>query len=238
MVIRVLHTLLSKLLLTFVLLLFSPLLIVFLLLPKKWITRNRLFFCIIHAFYWSVIKCSFLPITFKGLENIPKKAAIFAANHQSSLDIPLIGYLLKSHPHVWLAKKELEESFFIRFLLPLLAITVDISSPLTGMRTLISAIKLANGDNGKHIMIFPEGGRFTDAKVHDFFSGFVILAKKTGRAVVPVKIIDAYKVYPPDAFLVQYHPIKVVVGKPFILLPDESDEAFKTRVYEWFVNQT
>jgi len=86
-------------------------------------------------------------------------------------------------------------------------------------------------------MIFPEGGRYTDGTVHDFYGGFVILAKKTGRPVVPVRIFGVHKVYPPDTFWVQKYPITVVVGKPFVYQEGDTDQAFKDRVYQWFIEQ-
>ena len=51
-------------------------------------------------------------------------------------------------------------------------------------------------------------------------------------------IAGANKVYPPDTFLVHYYPVKVVVGKPFVLQENETDEEFKQRVYQWFLDQS
>lgn len=189
-----------------------------------------------HVFYWLIIKCSFIPITFHGLENAPKEPSIIVSNHQSSLDIPLIGYTLKAYPHIWLAVAYLMTSPVLRFILPLLAILVDTSSPLRGMRSLNQAIKHI-ASNNRHVIIFPEGSRYVDAMVHEFFSGFVILARRTGRPVVPVRIFGAYKVYPPNSFLVQYHPIHVVVGKPMRMQEGEEIDAFKQRVRAWFLKQ-
>jgi 1-acyl-sn-glycerol-3-phosphate acyltransferase len=104
---------------------------------------------------------------------------------------------------------------------------------------MLSLRKIINLVNNHHrnLMIFPEGSRYTDGKIHDFFGGFVMLAKKIGRPVVPVCICGVNKVYPPESLLVYWHPITVVVGTPFVIQPDESDEQFKRRVHSWFVNQ-
>ena len=53
-----------------------------------------------------------------------------------------------------------------------------------------------------------------------------------------MRIFGANKVYPPHTFLIYYHPIKVVVGKPMHMQENESDEQFKERVYQWFIEQT
>jgi len=64
------------------------------------------------------------------------------------------------------------------------------------------------------------------------------MAKKTGRPVVPVRIFNANKVYPPHSFFVYWHPVTIVVGKPMYINERESDDEFKDRVHEWFTKQT
>jgi len=113
---------------------------------------------------------------------------------------------------------------------------VDVTSPRQAMISLRKILTMVN-NHYRNLMIFPEGARYTDGKIHEFFGGFVMLAKKTGRPIVPVCIRGVNKVYPPDSFLVYWHPITVIVGKPFVFQPDESDEHFKQRVYQWFVDQ-
>jgi len=56
---------------------------------------------------------------------------------------------------------------FLRIVLPRLAILVDPSSPGRAARSLVDTINIAN-THPWDIVIFPEGGRFTDGKVHDF----------------------------------------------------------------------
>jgi 1-acyl-sn-glycerol-3-phosphate acyltransferase len=176
-------------------------------------------------------------VHYEGLENIPSEPAIIAANHQSVLDVPLVGLTAKSYPHIWLAWSELFERPFHYFILSRIAIPLDVTSPLKAMRSLINVLDTI-GAYRMHAIIFPEGSRFTDGRVHDFFAGFVIMAKKTGRPVVPVCIFNAHKVYPPHSLLVYWNPITVVVGKPMYMRTDESDDAFRDRVYEWFTKQT
>jgi len=148
-----------------------------------------------------------------------------------------VGVLAKKHQHIWIAKQELTESPILRFVLPRVAILVDPESTFKAMRALLQAIKVMQEHN-MGAVIFPEGTRRTDGEVHEFFAGFVILAKKTNLPVVPVRIFGVNKAYPPETFLVHYHPVTVVVGPPFFLQEGETDEAFKQRVYDWFLRQT
>lgn len=233
----IIHTIVSYfLLLCACLILFIPALFLF-LMPRRWRFKSKLFSGFLYWAYWLALKCTLVPIVFKGLENIPVQSAIIAANHQSTLDIPLVGVLLRSHPHIWLAWSELFERPFHYFLLSRIALPIDVASPLKAMRSLANAVEIVR-ENDMHAIIFPEGGRFTDGQIHDFFAGFVMLAKKAERPVVPVKIFDAYKVYPPHTFFAYWYPITVVVGKPMYIKEDETDEAFKDRVHQWFVEQS
>jgi len=180
--------------------------------------------------------CSFLPFTVIGKENIPKEPAIYAGNHQSSLDIPILGSLVQRRPHVWLATVDLLKSPIFRFVIPRVAVIVDTITPMRAMRSLLQVIKIINGDK-MNIMIFPEGARFSDGEIHEFFSGFIILAKKTGFPVVPVRIFGLNRAYPRDSFIVHSVPIKVIVGKPMYYQEHDTDEQFRDRVYHWFLEQ-
>ncbi len=233
----VVRNLFSRFLLIVVTIIFLIPIIIFICIPERYRYRYPILFYPIHWFYVAILKGSMLPITYKGMENIPKdKAVIFAANHQSTLDIPLIGVLSKGVPHVWLAKSELMDSFFIRWIVPLISVLVDVSSPRESMLSLRKILNIVNNHH-RNLVIFPEGARYTDGKIHDFFGGFAVIAKKTGRPVVPVCIIGIDKAYPPETFWVQLYPITVIVGKPFMYEQHDTDESFKIRVQQWFVEQ-
>lgn len=234
----VVRNLFSRFLLIVVTLIFLIPIIIFICIPERYRYSHPIFFYPVHWFYVAILKGSMLPITYKGLENIPKSdtPVIFAANHQSTLDIPLLGVLSKGVPHVWLAKAELMDSIFIRWIVPLISVLVDVSSARESMLSLRRILNIVNNHH-RNLMIFPEGSRYTDGKIHDFFGGFAVLAKKLGRPVVPVCIIGIDKAYPPETFWVQIYPVTVIVGKPFMYEEHDTDESFKKRVQDWFVEQ-
>jgi 1-acyl-sn-glycerol-3-phosphate acyltransferase len=232
----IVKNIIARILFILIIVIFFIPIVIFTCIPQKWRYSSKIIFMPIHWFYWAILKASLLPITYSGTENIPDVPVIFAANHQSSLDIPLVGVLSKGIPHVWLAKEELMDSIFIRFLVPLISVLVDVTSPKKSMLSLRKILTLVNNHH-RNLMIFPEGARYADGVVHDFFGGFVILAKKTGRPVVPVCIVGVNKVYPPDTYWVHWSPITVIVGKPFVYGADDTDELFKDRVHHWFVEQ-
>lgn len=233
---NVIHTLISRFLLLVLMIIYLIPTIIFLVLPKKWGAQTKLFYWLEYIFSWLVLKISFLPIKIEGWKNLPTEPSIIVANHQSSFDIPTLVYILQRSPHVWLAIKTLMESPILRFILPRLAVLVDASSPMKAMRSLIEIQRVVKGQQ-THIIVFPEGGRYTDGSIHDFFGGYVILAKKMQRPVVPVYIHGLNKVYPPDTFWVHYAKVHVVIGEQMIIESHETEEQFNQRVYNWFKSQ-
>ncbi len=237
MIKKVLRTLVSYILFVPVLIFIGIPCVVLALLPARWRYDNKLYFWFTDAFYKSVLLLTFIPVTVVGKENLPTTASIIVANHQSSLDIPLIGSLMHGFPHVWLATTELARTWLAP-IVTRMAVLIDMSTPQRGMRSLLQAIKIIQ-EQQRHAIIFPEGGRYIeDNGVREFFSGFAMLAQRTNRPVVPVMIFDAYKVYPPESFLIHWSPVKVVVGPTFVFHEGETLDAFKDRVRQWFVGQT
>ena len=236
MLFKILHSLLARFLLFVLMVLFFIPITFYLLLPARIRYTSKLFFKIGHFFNWLALKCLFIPIKYVGLENVPNTPVIFAANHQSSMDIPLLGLVAQAKPYVWMAWADLMKGPILRFVLPHVAVLVDTSSPLKAVRSLLQTMDLVKKYK-LHVMIFPEGGRYDDGEIHGFFGGFAVLARRAERSVVPVYIHGANKAYPPKTFWMTYHPITVVVGKPFTFESDESDEDFKTRVRKWFISQ-
>ena len=234
----IIRNLFSRFLLVLISIIFFIPIMIFIVFPDKYRYRFPIIFYPVHWFYRAVLKCSFLKITYKGCENIPKnEPVIFAANHQSTLDIPLVGVLSRGIPHVWLAKAELMDSVIIKWVIPLLSVLVDVSSPRNAMLSLRKIVNIVN-QHHRNLMIFPEGTRRIHGRVHPFFKGFAVIAKKLGRPVVPVCILGINEAYPPETFWLTLCPITVIVGEPFYYREDDNDESFSHRVYDWFVEQT
>ncbi len=205
------------------------------LLPASKRYDNKVYFFFMHLFYRLCLFGTWLPITVIGKENMPVDGSIIIANHQSALDVVLIGALLGYKPHLWMFKKELLKIPLYGIMAGRMNVAVDRDSPRKALVSLLDGVRLIKGTS-RSLIIFPEGGRYADGRVHEFLWGFAIIARKTGFPVTPVLIQDAYKVYPAGSFFMNYHPITVVVGKPYTLEPDESDEQFIGRISTWFIN--
>ena len=160
----------------------------------------------------------------------------YAANHQSSLDIPLLGSLVGTFPHVWLFYVRYAKVPIFGFIVRRMNVVVDPSGLRKLVASLNEAARLVEGKD-RHVMIFPEGGRYTDSKVHNFFYGFAVLAKKLHRPVIPVLLKNVGDVYPPGSFLLYPEPITITIGQPIHFKEHETEEEFLQRVHAWFLAQ-
>jgi 1-acyl-sn-glycerol-3-phosphate acyltransferase len=137
---------------------------------------------------------------------------IFAANHQSQFDIPVLAGFLQED-FCWMAKKELFQiPVFGRSMRATGFIPVDRSHGRQAMQSLLEAAKRIAA--GTSVILFPEGTRSRDGRLQEFKSGAMVLAIKAGVPLVPVAIIGTHKILPKGKLLVQPGEVLVRVGEP------------------------
>lgn len=153
---------------------------------------------------------------FEGRENIPKDTTvIFASNHRTNADPPLVGCSLRGK-HAFMAKEELFENKFFGGLIRLLgAFPVSRGKGDTGV--IDTAVECL--ENNKSLMIFPEGTRSKDGKVHKGHSGAGLISARSGKPIVPVGIVFGEKLKFRTRVTVKY-------GKP--IYPEEYCEICDT----------
>lgn len=127
---------------------------------------------------------------YEGRENIPKDTAvIYASNHRTNADPPLVG-CVTPRKHAFMAKEELFKNKLFGGLIKLLgAFPVSRGKGDTGV--IDTAVEALN--SGKSLMIFPEGTRSKDGKVHKGHSGAALIAARSGKPIIPVGIVFGEK---------------------------------------------
>lgn len=205
-------------------------------LPAAWRYDNHLFFFLFDKMFKLILWGLFMPIKICGKENLLDEPVIFAPNHQSSLDIPVVGALCNGRPHVWLVLDFYLKFPVLGFFIKRMFVAVNQTNPAQAARSLIKIFKFVK-DQHKDLIIFPEGGRYNDGTIHKFFEGFAIIAKKTGRPVIPVFIPNNGKIYPPKSFLIYYNQLVVIIGPAIKFEESDTDESFTNKVRDWFVEQ-
>jgi 1-acyl-sn-glycerol-3-phosphate acyltransferase len=120
------------------------------------------------------------------------QGAIIAANHASFLDPPLIAVSWPEPIH-FLARKELFTNPILRTI-----ITNLNAYPVGTTGDTTSSIKLACKllQEGKKVLIFPEGSRSYNGTIDTFKNGITLLAKRSGCPVIPAYIHGSYELWP------------------------------------------
>jgi len=161
---------------------------------------------------WSrmILATIFSPVEVIGQENIPPEPAVYAANHSSAMDIPLVYTTLPMQFRI-MAKIELFRYPFMGWHLARSGqIPIDEKElNLAGVKKAIKTLK-----SGMSLMVFPEGGRTPDGEIKKFQSGAFFMAIKAGVPVVPMAIVGAYDVLKMNTYVIHPGKMQLVIGKP------------------------
>lgn len=134
--------------------------------------------------FLSILFRSFYRLEVKGHDNIAKAGpnAIIALNHVSFLDAALALSLLDDDP-VFAIDSSIAERWWVKpFLRFVRAMPLDPTKPMA-TRSLIHAVR-----NGETLIIFPEGRLTVTGSLMKVYDGAGMIAEKSGRKVVPVRI--------------------------------------------------
>jgi 1-acyl-sn-glycerol-3-phosphate acyltransferase len=169
-----------------------------------------------------------------GVENIPKdRAVIFAANHQSTIDIPaMFGYLPAQFRIM--AKQ-------ILFMIPFLGwhlylsgnIPIDRKNPKKAQRGLLQAA--ARVRKNISLFVFVEGTRTRDGSLRKFKRGSFTLAKKLNVPIVPVAIMGTYELMPAGSVLAKPGFVEMKIMPLIEVTPDSNSEDLSNSVRDHLV---
>jgi 1-acyl-sn-glycerol-3-phosphate acyltransferase len=155
----------------------------------------------------------------EGLGHLPAGPAVYAANHQSALDIPILFGHLPVDFRI-LHKRSL-------YLIPLVGwylwsgghIGVDRGRAFRAKRSLVRAAERIR--SGTSLAVFPEGTRSPDETVQAFKRGSFVLALQAGAPVVPVSLAGVKRVVPrgllsvrPGTVTILIHPAVATGDRP------------------------
>jgi 1-acyl-sn-glycerol-3-phosphate acyltransferase len=83
---------------------------------------------------------------------------------------------------------------------------------------------------GWSVLVFPEGTRSRDGSIGTFKPGIGLLAERTGRPVLPVRIDGTWQVLPPGRAVPRRGRVTVRFGAPLTIEPGEDPRAFTRRL--------
>jgi 1-acyl-sn-glycerol-3-phosphate acyltransferase len=160
------------------------------------------------------------------------RPVIFAANHSSHADTPLILHALTDTARDRTVVAAAADYWFKRPLMgnivSLFLNTFPFSRTGGAQGQLHASSTLLK--SGWNLVLFPEGSRSQDGRIHEFKPGVGHLANETRTPVVPVHIRGAQRIMPKGQKLPLPAPARVRIGKPMTPKPGEGSREFTTRV--------
>ncbi len=151
----------------------------------------------------------------KGTHNLQDRNYIFAANHASLIDIPLL-FIAVNRYTVFIAKSELSKIPIFKSILDRAGfIFVDRKnndSAVKSMNNLMDDIKKIP----RSVAIFPEGTRTSDGELLPFKKGAAIFAINTDIPVIPVAISGTFSWSKKKLFDMSQSVISFEFGEPIV----------------------
>jgi 1-acyl-sn-glycerol-3-phosphate acyltransferase len=164
-----------------------------------------------RAWAWLILRTTGVRVQVTGLQRLdPARTYVFAANHQSIYDIPIVFTSLPYQLRI-VAKQSLGRIPFMGWHLSMAGhLLVDRSKPGAGV-----VKKMAKMVDQHHsLIVFPEGTRSVDGVVQRFKGGSFVLALDSGVPVVPVSISGSSHVMKKGRLMVCPGRVRVTVHDP------------------------
>ncbi len=172
---------------------------------------------ILHNFarFWSwlIMKTIQSPTMVTGLDKIDTtKPHVYAVNHASALDIPVLYVYLPFQFRIAFKKELLAYPIVGWHLKRSGQICIDQQNSARSISSVRYALKSLK--HGMPFVIFPEGGRTPDGDIKPFMAGAFFLAIKAQVDVVPVALVGTYELLPMNTYHIKSRPLEMRVGAP------------------------
>ena len=165
------------------------------------------------AWSWLITKTMFSPVKVTGLDRIDtSKAYVYAVNHASALDIPVVYVHLPFQFRIAFKKELLSFPGVGWYLKQSGQICLDQQNPVRSVGSIRTALKDLR--TGMPLVIFPEGGRTDDGSIKPFLPGAFFLAIKAQVDIIPVALVGTFELLPMNTYHIKCRPLEMRVGDP------------------------
>jgi 1-acyl-sn-glycerol-3-phosphate acyltransferase len=139
-----------------------------------------------------------IAIDASGLDNIPRGRLVYASNHESLVDILVLGAVLPGD-FKWAAKRSVMNIPFLGWHLRLAGhVPVDRSRGTDAAMAAVEAFTTVL-EKDQPLLVFPEGTRTRDGKLRPFKNGAFRAAVETDSPVVPITLNGTFSLMSRDA---------------------------------------
>ncbi len=166
--------------------------------------------------YWGRCMLWICRVRFRvtGLEHlVPGQNYIFASNHVSLLDTPL---LVSQIPRAlcFLAKKELFSVPFMGWYLHRQGhIPIERSDPKATIRSMAEAARMIEQER-KSLLSFPEGTRSSDGQMLPLKEGTAMLALRSQTPIVPMAVVGTERIMVAKSLEIRGGLVELRIGAP------------------------
>jgi 1-acyl-sn-glycerol-3-phosphate acyltransferase len=174
---------------------------------------------------------SFTPVKIVGKENLKNlKTYIVCPNHISYMDTPLMTYSLPDFVH-FMGKAALGKIPIFGWYFKKLHIPVDRSTGRGRLQAYQKSLEAIQ--QGIGVLIFPEGGIFTDDpdRMTPFKEGAFKLSIETQTPIVPATILGSFYMLAGEEFMLRPSP-QTVIFHPPIFPQNHTVESLRKIVFE------
>jgi 1-acyl-sn-glycerol-3-phosphate acyltransferase len=176
-------------------------------------SRERILHAFARTWSWMIMKTIFSPVKVTGLDKIDTtRTHVYAVNHASALDIPVLYVYLPFQFRIAFKKELLSYPIVGWHLTRSGQICVDQQNPAGSIGSIRFALKSLKA--GTPLVIFPEGGRTPDGQIKPFLPGAFFLAIKAQVDIVPVALIGTFDLLPMNTYHIKCRPLEMRVGEP------------------------
>ena len=188
----------------------SVLALIFTLIDRS----HRLYFVLTKIFGFGILTISGIKVKVTGRENLNRDTAyVFASNHLSLFDIPVLQYWVPNN-FGFIFKKELAKIPVFGWQLYLGPhIIIDRKNPEKAMKSIERAKKHLT-KRGISVLLFPEGTRSKTGEIQSFKRGAFHLAARVGFPVVPVTIEGTQNLLKKKPFRINSGTVSLHFDKP------------------------
>ena len=182
------------------------------LLCALWDRSGRQQHSIARIWAKSLLKLGLSPVTVLGADKLPTRPAVYASNHLSYMDTPVLFAQLPFQFRIF-AKSSLWNVPFIGWYLHRSGqVPIDDKSSRTAIAGLLRGVKTI--ESGLPLVLFPEGGRSDSGQLKTMMSGCAFMAIRAQVPLVPLVLIGTYELLPVHTYHLSPRPLKLIVGDP------------------------
>ena len=175
--------------------------------------RERILHSFARAWSWMIMRTIFSPVRVTGLDKIDTtRTHVYAVNHASALDIPVLYVYLPFQFRIAFKKELLSYPIVGWHLKRSGQICIDQQNPAASIGSIRSALKSLKA--GMPLVIYPEGGRSPDGEIKPFLPGAFFLAIKAQVDIIPVALVGTFELLPMNTYHIKSRTLEMRVGAP------------------------